>query len=50
MNHFDTLIQEDNYHWQQLQPHLDQLATGEQAGFITSLEKLALGSNYVIAQ
>lgn len=49
MNHFESLIQPDLFHWEQLQSSLQQQGI-EDAGFIDSLKKLALGSNYAITQ
>ncbi len=48
MSPFDTLIAPDLFHWEQLQSAIE--AQNLDPEFMESLQKLALGSNYAIAQ
>ena len=49
-NKFNTLIEPDSYHWEQLQELLKNQSFQPDDAFMESIQKLALGSNYAISQ
>jgi glutamate-ammonia-ligase adenylyltransferase len=49
MQDFDRLIEPDLFHWQQLQTQLSAMTINDPQ-FIGDLQRLALGSNYAVAQ
>ena len=50
MDHFESLIQPDSFHWKNLKSHLSSDEVKYSEVFIDQLRKLALGSNYAVAQ
>ena len=50
MNQFESLIQPDAFHWEQLEKQLVTAGISLPDGFFEQMQKLALGSNYATAQ
>ena len=50
MNQFESLIQPDAFHWEQLEKQIVAAGKSLPEGFFEQMQKLALGSNYATAQ